>query len=350
MVIFSKNMEVSAVTQKDTAVLDFLHKLGPNIDNYQALYLFISKMQNQNLRSSQRSTLIETFENIVKKTKGEIFTLDNEDMIIIFGSSAFDEMQACLVKVKFLFHDDPKDILETATTQVKKALENSAYVQVLLPYGVKYVKEYCPKANVVVIPNAVKQFSDTVEYKLKDNYKIIYIARLSKRQKQQHLLIEAFSLIKADYSDWSVELWGPTADEGYDEELGRLIKEKNLEDFIILCGQTNKVDYVMKKADIFAFTSKYEGFGIALAEAMSIGLPSIGVRECLAVNDLIEDKITGLLCENNANDIANKLKLLMSDVELRRRLGQAAHCEMLKYAPENIWNKWESVVKEIIFK
>lgn len=254
------------------------------------------------------------------------------------------------IPVISMFHDDPKDILETATTQVKKALENSAYVQVLLPYGVKYVKEYCPKANVVVIPNAVKQFSDTVEYKLKDNYKIIYIARLSKRQKQQHLLIEAFSLIKADYSDWSVELWGPTADEGYDEELGRLIKEKNLEDFIILCGQTNKVDYVMKKADIFAFTSKYEGFGIALAEAMSIGLPSIGVRECLAVNDLIEDKITGLLCENNANDIANKLKLLMSDVELRRRLGQAAHCEMLKYAPENIWNKWESVVKEIIFK
>ena len=123
MVIFSKNMEVSAVTQKDTAVLDFLHKLGPNIDNYQALYLFISKMQNQNLRSSQRSTLIETFENIVKKTKGEIFTLDNEDMIIIFGSSAFDEMQACLVKVKFLFHDDPKvrssiDLLHSGMAEI----------------------------------------------------------------------------------------------------------------------------------------------------------------------------------------------------------------------------------------
>ena len=123
MVIFSKNMEVSAVTQKDTAVLDFLHKLGPNIDNYQALYLFISKMQNQNLRSSQRSTLIETFENIVKKTKGEIFTLDNEDMIIIFGSSAFDEMQACLIKVKFLFHDDPKvrssiDLLHSGMAEI----------------------------------------------------------------------------------------------------------------------------------------------------------------------------------------------------------------------------------------
>lgn len=122
MVIFSKNMEMSA-TQKGTAVFDFLYKLGPNIDNYQALYLFISKLQNQNLRMSQRQNLIETFENIVKRTNGEIFYLDNEDMIIIFGTSAYDEMQACLIKVKFLFHDDPKirdaaDLLQSGLAKV----------------------------------------------------------------------------------------------------------------------------------------------------------------------------------------------------------------------------------------
>ena len=107
MVIFSKNMDLSLV-QKDTIVFDFLHKLSVNIDKYQAVYLHISKLQNQNLHMSQRQALTETFENVVKKTKGEIFTLDNEDMVIIFGNSAYDEMQACLIKVKFLFHDDAK--------------------------------------------------------------------------------------------------------------------------------------------------------------------------------------------------------------------------------------------------
>lgn len=106
MVIFSKNMELS-LTQKDTVVLDFLYKLGTNIDNYQALYLYVSKVQNQNLRMSQRQTLIETFENVVKKNKGEIFSLDNEDMVVVFDNKVFDEIQACLIKVKFLFHDDP---------------------------------------------------------------------------------------------------------------------------------------------------------------------------------------------------------------------------------------------------
>lgn len=122
MVIFSKNMELS-LTQKDTLVFDFLYKLGTNIDHYQALYLRISKLQNQNLRMSQRQALIETFENAVKKTKGEIFTLDNEDMVVIFGESVYDEIQACLIKIRFLFHDDPNvrnaaDLLQSGFAEI----------------------------------------------------------------------------------------------------------------------------------------------------------------------------------------------------------------------------------------
>lgn len=106
MVIFSKNTELS-LTQKDTIIFDFLYKLGAEAANYQALYLHICNLQNQNLRLSQRQALIETFEDVVKKTNGSIFTLDNEDMVIIFGKTAYDEIQACLIKVQFLFHDDP---------------------------------------------------------------------------------------------------------------------------------------------------------------------------------------------------------------------------------------------------
>ena len=102
MVIFNKNMELS-LAQKDTAIFDFLHKLGADIDNYHVLYLHISKLQNQNLRMSQRKALFETFENVVKKTKGEIFVRDNDDFLVFFGQNVSDEIQACLIKVQFLF-------------------------------------------------------------------------------------------------------------------------------------------------------------------------------------------------------------------------------------------------------
>ena len=254
------------------------------------------------------------------------------------------------IPVISMFHDDPKDILETATMQVKKSIENSACVQVLLPYAVKYVEKYCNyfKEKIVIIPNAVKQFAETVKYDEKDKFKIIYIARLSKRQKQQHLLIQAFSLLKNDFKNWQVELWGPTADENYDKELIKLISDNKLDENVKLCGTTNEVDKAMKTADIFAYTSLYEGFGIALAEAMSIGLPVIGIKECLAVNDLIKDKETGLLCHNNPEDIANKLKMLMSNIELRRKLGTSAHAAMKEYEAEKIWNKWDTLVKQIL--
>ena len=95
------------LTKKDTLVLDFLRKIDNNIVNYMALYLNISQLQNQNFRASQRQSLLETFENVVKQTHGEIFTLANDDVTVIFGRNAYDEILACLVKVRFLFHDDP---------------------------------------------------------------------------------------------------------------------------------------------------------------------------------------------------------------------------------------------------
>lgn len=252
------------------------------------------------------------------------------------------------IPVISMFHDDPKDILETATTQVKKSLENSAYVQVLLPYGVEYVKKFCSKANVIVIPNVIRQFNEKVDIKLKENYKIINIARLSKRQKQQHLLVKAFLLLNEDFDNWKLELWGPTEDKNYCTEIEHIIKENNLEERIVLCGATNDVEGVMRGADIFCMPSMYEGFALSLGDAMSIGLPVIGLTECLAVNDLIDDGKTGLLCHNNPEDIANKLQILMTDINLRKTLGSAAHVAMKEYEAEKIWNKWDALVKQTL--
>lgn len=252
------------------------------------------------------------------------------------------------IPVITMFHDDPKDLLETATSQVKSSIEKSAIVQVLLPYGEQYVRKYCPKAKIVIIPNTVKQYDKLVKYEIKKCYKIIYIARLSKRIKQQHLLIKAFSLLNKEFDNWQIELWGPNADEGYDKELIQCIQKEHLENVVKLCGSTDKVDDIMHTADIFAYTSRYEGFGIALAEAMSIGLPVIGIKECLAINDLIVDGKTGLLAYNDPHDIADKLRMMMNDIELRKKLGIAAHNEMQKYAPEKIWNIWDKLIQNIV--
>lgn len=93
--------------KKDTLILDYLSKIDTERNHFGALYIYISKLKSAKLKSLQRQNLIETFENVTQKNGGEIFGLPNEDMVIFFNKKASEEMQACLIKVRFIFHDDP---------------------------------------------------------------------------------------------------------------------------------------------------------------------------------------------------------------------------------------------------
>lgn len=122
MFTFNKTEPEKPSFTKNTLILDYLMRMEKDLDNYRALCIFIHKLQSQKIRSMQRQELIETFENVIKKSGGEIFGLPNDDMVIIFNKKAHDEILACLVKVRFMFHDD-------AFLQNAFDLENAKFVQ-----------------------------------------------------------------------------------------------------------------------------------------------------------------------------------------------------------------------------
>jgi len=96
----------------------------------------------------------------------------------------------------------------------------------------------------------------------------------------------------------------------------------------------------------FLFPSKHEGFGLALAEAMSVGLPSVGLETCSGVNEIIEHGKNGFLAKNAA-DMQNLTEKLMTDHELRNRLGKQANRDMQKYDPKTISDKWEEPINSL---
>ena len=112
-------------------------------------------------------------------------------------------------------------------------------------------------------------------------------------------------------------------------------------------GATDNVLDVYNKAAIFAFPSAYEGFGLALTEAMSAGLPVIGYKNCPAVNELIKDGENGYLCEDGVNAFAQALDKLMSDEKMRKKMGKAAKEDMKQYDSEKIWDMWEKLIKQV---
>lgn len=93
--------------KKDTLIFDYVNKIEKDINSFSALYIYVHKLQNIKLKTMQRQSFIETFENVIKVSGGELFNLPNDDVVVIFNKIAREEIQACLVKLRFMFHDDP---------------------------------------------------------------------------------------------------------------------------------------------------------------------------------------------------------------------------------------------------
>lgn len=276
----------------------------------------------------------------------------NPDIIVSYQPAA-SKLLLCDVQTKIpvitMSHGDPEDYFHIYPVKEIPALEKSSVCQVLMPSFEEHIKNHLPNAKTVVIGNAIPQFDFSADLDVeKQKYKIIFVGRLSKNHKRPHLILEAFKNLVDTFPDWIVEIWGAIDNKAYYMELKNFIKLHGLTERVFLKGTTDKVPQVLKDADIFAFPSAYEGFGMALAEGMSVGLPAIGYKSCPAVNELIKDGKNGILCEDGAEAFSMALKQLMENKDLRIKMGKNAKFDMQQYAPEVIWDKWECLLNKIL--
>ncbi len=214
----------------------------------------------------------------------------------------------------------------------------------------KTIAPFYPVKKAVTIPNEVVQIPLEQQADLSvEKKKIIYIARVEKAGKRQHLIVEAFGRIAKDFPDWHVEFWGLEKYQKYNQELLNLASQYGVEDRVHICGYHPCIQDVYREADIHAFPSLHEGFSLALADGMAMGLPSLGFTETPSVNELIIDGHNGFLAEN-LDDFTNKLKILMESKELRQKLGRNAVEDMKAYTPEIVIGMWDKLIKKTVSK
>ena len=345
---------------------DFYYPLQPGIPAYDICHYkgqniqiplhMKAKRELYRLFSKRRSRTVNNdfAERYLLKNLKEVADTVRPDIIISFQPAA-SKMLLCdlalTIPVISMSHGDPEDYFHIYPKAEIPSLVKSAVCQVLLPSFAQHIHNHLPQAKTVVIGNSIPQYKEQADLQTqKKQYTIVFVGRLTKNHKRPHLLIEAFGKLAAKYPDWHLELWGDVDQRAYYEELKFMIKNKNLQDRVFLKGTSNEIPNVLQRCDIFAFPSAYEGFGLALGEAMSMGLPAVGYKHCSAVNELIQDNINGFLCEDGAEDLAVNLDRLMGDRALRVQMGQAARNSMKQYAPEAIWNAWEKLMEDIVAK
>lgn len=229
---------------------------------------------------------------------------------------------------------------------IKSFMQVSAF-QVLMPSFIDKIDPIFKPKKIVAIGNPVKQYNSNDCVNLNnENKKIIYITRVEKTNKRPHLLVESFAKIAKEFPDWKVEIYGLRKYPEYDKEINDFISANNLKNQVFLMGYSNNVIDVYKTADINAFTSAQEGFGLTLADGLSLGIPAIGFDYATAVNELIINDYNGFLAKD-VDDFAQKLKTLITDKNLRIKMGKNAHKSMMKYSPEIIIEKWTSILEEV---
>lgn len=281
------------------------------------------------------------------------YVLDTEkpDVIISFreptGRLLLDGLGTKIPVISML-HSSPDEIFYGMPKEEKQALTKSARIQVLMPSFVESAKKYIQYDQFVVIPNAVNLPDITADVGGdKKVHTITCVGRLTGRTKRQHLLIEAFGKLAKDFPDWQVELWGDTYDKPYVAALKAQVKKEHLEGRVHFCGTTKDLTPVWEKTDIFAFPSHHEGFGMALIEAMGAGIPAVGFKSCSAVNELIQDGKTGILCDDGANALSMGIVRLMKNPKMRKMYGSAGKALAKHYCENEILVKWRNIINEI---
>lgn len=118
---------------------------------------------------------------------------------------------------------------------------------------------------------------------------------------------------------------------GFEPRFYELLKQNDVEDVVSYKGCLNpdEIPTMLLQHDIMVMPSNHEGFGLALVEAMCIGLPCVASRLHDVTDMIVEEGKEGELCErNNIDDFAEKIYRLAIDVDLREEIGRAARVKV----------------------
>lgn len=279
---------------------------------------------------------------------------DSIDCIIAYNHEAIqvaDRLVHGTVPIIAMMHNAIRIIMGNCNGRALAEKAKANVIQVLMPSYVAETRQYLPHTPVVWIPNVVEPVCPEKQAHpgvVKDCYRIITVGRIDGLQKQTHILVEAFASLARQYPQWDVWIWGEVKKKDYYQRLCQFIEAQGLTGRIHLAGTTTAVQDELRQADIFAFPSAFEGFPLALTEAMATGLPSVGFRSADAVNELIVDGKNGILCEDGVPAFAQGLERLMKEPALRSAMGHQAVSDMEPYYPEAVWNQWQRLIDEQI--
>jgi glycosyltransferase involved in cell wall biosynthesis len=175
-----------------------------------------------------------------------------------------------------------------------------------------------------------------------DGSRIILAASRLVPQKDLPLLLESFSLLRAERPARLLIL----GDGELRQSLEEAARELGIADDVDFLGFVVDAPAYMKRCTVFALSSVYEGLPVALIEAMACGVPVVSTDCPSGPSEIITHERDGLLVPvGDAAALAAALKRLLDDPRLRERLGRAGRERAEHFTVENLLPQYEELIQ-----
>ncbi|MFZ4106186.1 glycosyltransferase family 4 protein [Flavobacterium sp.] len=196
--------------------------------------------------------------------------------------------------------------------------------------------------NSKVIPNPLSFFS--INSALLDNKKVIAVGKQG-IQKGYDRLLHSWKIVQENHPDWELSIYGKFDPKS---NLVSLSKQLNIENSVHFYKPVKNIKDKYRESSIFAFSSRFEGFGMVLIEAMALGVPCVSFDCPFGPSSIIKDNEDGFLVTNgDADAFAEKLMVLIQNKDMRKLMGGTAKENVKQYLPETIMPQWDKLFKEL---
>lgn len=174
---------------------------------------------------------------------------------------------------------------------------------------------------------------------------IISVGRLVKEQKGFDLLTEAFAIIAPKCSDWILQIIGDGEEK---ENLNNLVHKLNMEKQIKIQPFTNHIEDYYLNSSIFVSSSRWEGFGLVITEAMECGVPVVAFENSGPKEIINKNNENGILVpRNDISALASAILDLIKDEDKRKRISKESIERAKDFKIENIIKQWNLILNSI---
>ena len=192
--------------------------------------------------------------------------------------------------------------------------------------------------NVEVIPDPLSfvpsRFSQQTEKR------VLAVGRYS-HEKGFDLLLKVWSLVEKKYPDWRLDIFGDGDKTQYEQQRCDLAIDINR---CGLHGRTEDVESEYVNSSILVCSSRFEGFGLVMVEALACGLPVVSFNCPWGPRNIVKHGEDGLLVESgNAEALADSLSRLMVDESLRCTMSQAGMENVKRFNMEQLADRWRTL-------